>query len=125
MKKTLMIAAASAFLLSGFAATEALAAGAEKKCKSCHNFSEKHKVGPGLKGIVGAKAGKQDGFRYSKDLAAADWVWDEKHLRAWMCNSKDAIKEFSGNPKAKTKMAKQKICDAAKQDEVIAALKAI
>jgi len=120
-----MIAAASAFLFSGLAATEALAAGAEKKCKSCHNFSEKHKVGPGLKGIVGMKAGKQDGFKYSDDLASATFTWDDASLRTWMCNSKDAIKELTGNAKAKTKMAPQKICDAAAQDEVIAALKAI
>jgi len=124
MKKTLMIAAASAFLVSGFAATEAMA-GAEKKCKSCHNFSVKHKVGPGLKGIAGSEAGKTSFKKYSKDLAAGGWTWDDDHLRAWMCDSKKAIKEFSGNPKAKTKMAKQKICDAAKQDQIIAFLKAL
>lgn len=124
MKKTLMITAAAAFLVSGLAATEALA-GAEKKCKSCHNFSNKHKVGPGLKGIMGHPAGKQDGFKYSADLAAADWTWDDAHIRAWICNSKNAIKEFTGNAKAKTKMAPQKICDAAKQDEIIAFLKAL
>ena len=121
MKKLLMIAATSAFLISGFAATEATA-GAEKKCKACHNFSAKHKVGPGLKGIYGAAAGKTSFKKYSKDLAAATWTWDDEHLRAWMCNSKSAIKEWGGK---KTKMSSQKICDAAKQDEVLAFLKAL
>jgi len=125
MKKTLMIAAASAFLVSGFAATEALAAGKEKKCKSCHNFDAKHKVGPGLAGVVGRAAGGTDFAKYSKDLKAGGWAWDEEHLRAWMCNSKDAIKEFSGNKKAKTKMANQKVCKAKDQDAVIAFLKGL
>ena len=124
MKKTLMIAAASAFLLSGFAVTEAVA-GKEKKCKSCHNFDSSHKVGPGLAGIVGKAAGSTDFAKYSKDLKAGGWNWDEEHLRAWMCKSKDAIKEFSGNPKAKTKMANQKVCKAKHQDEVIAFLKGL
>ncbi len=124
MKKVLMIAATSAFLVSGLAATEAVA-GAEKKCKSCHHFSAKHKTGPGLKGIFGADAGTTDFKKYSKDLKAGGWKWDEEHLRAWMCDSKKAIKEFTGNPKAKTKMAKQKVCDAKKQDEIIAFLKTL
>jgi len=124
MKKILMIAATSAFLVSGLAATEAMA-GAEKKCKSCHNFSPKHKVGPGLAGVVGRDAGGTDFKKYSKAVKAGGWKWDDDHLRAWMCDSKKAIKEFSGDPKAKTKMAKQKICDAAKQDEVLAFLKTL
>jgi len=124
MKKILMIAATSAFLVSGLAATEAMA-GAEKKCKSCHNFSAKHKTGPGLKGVVGRDAGSTDFKKYSKSLKAGGWTWDEEHLRAWMCNSKEAIKEFTGDKKAKTKMAKQKVCDAERQDEIIAFLKTL
>ncbi|HIP06762.1 MAG TPA: c-type cytochrome [Mariprofundaceae bacterium] len=124
MKKILMIAATSAFLVSGLAATEAMA-GAEKKCKSCHNFSAKHKTGPGLKGVVGRDAGSTDFKKYSKSLKAGGWKWDDDHLRAWMCDSKKAIKEFTGDKKAKTKMAKQKVCDAERQDEIIAFLKAL
>jgi len=124
MKKLLMIAATSAFLVSGLAATEAMA-GAEKKCKSCHKFSEKHKTGPGLKGIAGSDAGTTSFKKYSKSLKAGGWKWDDDHLRAWMCDSKKAIKEFTGDKKAKTKMAKQKICDAERQDEIIAFLKAL
>ncbi len=121
MKKILMIAATSAFLVSGFAATEAVA-GAEKKCKACHNFSAKGKVGPGLLGVFGRKAGTSGFKKHSKALKNADWVWDEEHLRAWICNSKKAIKEFTGDPKAKTKMPPQKMCGD-KGDEVIAFLK--
>jgi len=123
MKKTLMIAAAAAFMMSGFVATEAVA-GPEGKCKACHNFTAKHKVGPGLAGIVGREAGKSGFKRHSKALKNANWKWDEDHLRKWICNSKDAIKEFTGDPKAKTKMPPQKMCGA-KGDAVIAFLKTI
>ncbi len=121
MKKILMIAATSAFLVSGFAATEAVA-GAEKKCKTCHNFTHKGKVGPGLLGVFGRKAGKSGFKKHSKALINADWTWDEAHLRKWICNSKKAVKEFTGNPKAKTKMPPQKMCGE-KGDEIIAFLK--
>ena len=121
MKKVWMIAAASALLVSGLTASEAMA-GAEKKCKACHNFSTKGKVGPGLQGVFGRKAGSADFKKYSKALKHADWVWDEEHLRAWICNSKKAIKEFTGDNHAKTKMPPQKMCGD-KADEVIAFLK--
>ncbi|MDQ6984368.1 MAG: cytochrome C [Ghiorsea sp.] len=124
MKKLLMMAATSAFLVSGLAATEAMA-GAEKKCKSCHNFSAKHKTGPGLKGIMDHDAGATDLKKYSKALKAGGWKWDDEHMRAWMCDSKKAIKAFTGDPKAKTKMAKQKICDTERQDEIIAFLRTL
>jgi len=124
MKKTLMIAAAAAFMVSGLAVTEAVA-GAEGKCKACHNFTAQNKVGPGLAGVVGRAAGKHEGFKYSDSLGGANWHWDEDHLRKWMCNSKDAIKEFTGDDHAKTKMPPQKVCDKSKQDEVIAFLKGI
>jgi len=56
---------------------------ASKKCKTCHNFTAKKKVGPGLKGIFGRKAGVMPGMKYSASLAASGWVWDEKNLALW------------------------------------------
>ena len=123
MKKVLMIAAAAVFAMGAMSGVAN--AGPEGKCKACHNFTEKNKVGPGLAGVVGRAAGTHAGFKYSSDLGKGGWNWDEAHLRKWMCDSKDAIKEFSGNDHAKTKMPKQKVCDAAKQDEVIAFLKGL
>jgi len=127
MKKILMIAASAAFVLgiSGLTATDSNAA-AWAKCKACHNFTAKKKVGPGLAGVFGRKAGTAPGFKYKymKYVKGDAWSWDEAHLREWMCNSKKAVRKFTGNKHAKTKMPPQKICDAAKQDEVIAKLKA-
>lgn len=94
------------------------------RCLACHNFSEKAKVGPGLAGIYGRKAGTQP-FRYSEALKQADWVWDDEHLAAWVCDARDAIRRFSGNPQAKTKMPKLGICDADKQADLIAFLKTL
>ncbi len=126
MKKTLMIAAAAAFVMGGMAATTATAeAGALGKCKACHHLdSDKKKVGPGLKTVFGRKAGTAPGMKYSKALANADWTWDEEHLKEWVCNSKEAIKKFTGDDHAKTKMPPQKKCGD-KADAVIAALKAL
>ena len=53
MKKILMIAATSAFLVSGLAATEAVAGDLTKKCKSCHKTA-KNGVGPSFKNIQAA-----------------------------------------------------------------------
>ena len=138
MKKVLMIAAAAAFVLgvSGMSATNANAK-AWSKCKACHNFTAKKKVGPGWgkgdtgkgtqPGVFGRTAGTSPGFKYkfTKYIKGDAWKWDEAHLRKWMCNSKDAVKEFTGNPKARTKMPPQKVCDPAKQDAIIAFMKSI
>jgi len=96
-----------------------------RKCQGCHNFTAKKKVGPGLKGIVGRQAGMMPGMRYSKALKAGGWVWDEQHLHAWDCDSRKAIKLFTGNPSAKTKMPPQHICDETKLANLIAFLKTL
>jgi len=96
-----------------------------QKCKACHNFTAKKKVGPGLKGVFGRKAGSMPGMRYSPALAAGGWVWDDKNLAAWVCDSKKALKTLSGNASAKTKMSVQRICDAGKQADLIAFLKTL
>lgn len=134
MKKMLMIAAAAAFVVAGFASAPEANAAAWAKCKACHNFTAKKKVGPGLgkgdgiPGVFGREAGTFPGFHYkfTKSIPAGKaWHWDEAHLRKWMCNSKDAIKEFTGDSGAKTKMPPQHVCKPGDQDEVIAKLKSI
>lgn len=56
-----------------------------RKCKACHSATdEKNKVGPHLKGIVGRQVGTVTGYKYSKAMAAADYVWDEAALDAFL-----------------------------------------
>lgn len=102
------IAIVTLILSTALAITNAYA-GQEKRCLACHAFSNKNNIGPGLKGIFGRKAGTHPGFKYSDSLKGADWVWDEEHLRKWIYKSKDSIKEFTGDDKAKTKMSNYKI----------------
>lgn len=66
------------------------------KCKACHIVDEdKNKIGPGLKGVVGRKAGTHEGFKYSKamtEAGAAGLVWDEANLDKYLTDPKAFIK---------------------------------
>jgi len=99
-----------------------------RKCAVCHNFNAKKKVGPGLAGIFGREAGTAPGFKYkfTKYIKPGKaWHWDAAHLAAWDCDAKAAVKVFTGDPAAKTKMAVQHVCDAAKQADLIAFFKTL
>ncbi|RMG92919.1 MAG: hypothetical protein D6703_00830 [Zetaproteobacteria bacterium] len=95
------------------------------KCLACHRLDDRRKVGPGLKGVVGRRAGKMPDMKYSKALAEAQWIWDEPKLAEWVCNSKQAIRKLSGDDSATTKMPAQRICDPRDQSDLIAFLKSI
>jgi len=125
MKGIMIAIGAMAMLISSIPIEEAVA-GPESKCKSCHTFEQggKHKTGPNLFAIVGRKAGSTDFGKYSDALKNADWVWDEEKLKQWVCDSKKAIKSFTGNDHAKTKMRKQKKCGK-KAEAVVAFLKSL
>lgn len=113
--------------LFGLLAAPSLAqAGPESRCKSCHSFGDANRVGPGLKGVYGRKAGTHPGYKYkfTKYIKGEPWVWDEEHLRAFLDDSRKAVREFTGNPKAKTKMGPQHV-KGKKADEIIAFLKTL
>ncbi|WP_150523119.1 c-type cytochrome [Roseibium sediminis] len=66
------------------------------KCKACHAVGPdaKNKVGPLLNGIVGAPAGKVEGFKYSAsltELGEGGLVWDEETLGAFLRKPKDVV----------------------------------
>ncbi len=96
-----------------------------RKCLSCHNTNARRKVGPGLAGVFGRHVGRMPDMKYSPALANGDWRWDEAHLAAWVCNSKEAVRKFSGDASAGTKMPSQRVCDPAKQADLIAWLKTL
>ena len=64
-----------------------------RKCKACHSIEEgKKKLGPSLFGIVGREAGAVEGFKYSKPMAAADFIWNEETLTNFLQNPKKYMK---------------------------------
>ncbi len=125
MKKALLVAGVALAALSVFPAQGAYA-GPEAKCKACHKFSDKNNVGPGLKGVFGRKAGTHPGYKYkfTKYIKGEAWTWNEENLRAWINNSKKAVKKLTGNKKAKTKMPAQHV-KGADADALIAFLKGL
>ena len=101
MKQTLKIAVVTLALASfaTVAQAEGDAAKGEKvfkKCKVCHMVGEgaKNRVGPPLNNIIDAKAGVQEGFKYSKALVAAGeggLMWSVEKLDEYLKKPKDLV----------------------------------
>ena len=90
-----------------------------KKCKACHVVtSAKNKTGPNLMNIVGRKAGTVESYsKYSKAMVAADVVWDEASLDAYLKAPKKFIKG--------TRMAFAGLRKDKDRDNIIAYLKSV
>ena len=110
MKFKIALAAVFAATLSTSAMADdaAIKAGLKvfKKCKACHTLAEgKHKVGPSLAGIIGAKAGAIEGYKYSKVMGGSDIVWTVENLTAFLTKPKKFMKgtkmAFNGLKKPK------------------------
>ncbi len=56
------------------------------RCAACHEVSESNlpKTGPHLKALLGRPAGGLAGYKYSADMKAQTFVWDEARLNAWL-----------------------------------------
>jgi cytochrome c len=55
-----------------------------KACAACHATDHANRVGPGLGGLIGRKAGSASGFRYSNAMKNSEIVWDTKILDAYL-----------------------------------------
>ena len=58
------------------------------QCGTCHTLSAKDPMlqGPNLGNVYGRKVGAVAGFAYSPDYTSANFVWDDKHLDAYLAN---------------------------------------
>ena len=65
------------------------------KCKACHDAeTDKNKVGPSLKGVIGRTAGTHEGFKYSKamtEAGAGGLVWDEAKIAEYLKDPKGFV----------------------------------
>lgn len=93
---------ALAVMFSGAIAGQALAlepgdaaAGAKvfKKCQACHSIvaADGNKIGPNLHGVIGRKAGAQEGFNYSDAMKASGIVWDEASIEKYLRDPKGFV----------------------------------
>lgn len=80
----------AALLFAGASADPGYAQDAEhgklifQACATCHATDQTNRVGPGLGGLIGRKAGTAPGFRYSEAMKKSDIVWDAKILNAYL-----------------------------------------
>ena len=85
MLRSLSIATSLTLALSGAHAQDAAAGGmAFQQCAECHSPGASDGNGPGLKGVLGRKAGGKDGFIYSPAMKTSTVVWDDKTLDAFL-----------------------------------------
>ncbi len=128
MSKRLGLAVVAATLLTAGSAvaTEdrdqaAMAAAGEvvfHRCLSCHSLDPaENTFGPSLYGVVGREVGTQPRFAYSAGMQAADFVWTEEKLRAWVADNTAVLPT--------TRMRHVSITDPAEQDYLIAFLKTL
>lgn len=59
-----------------------------RRCASCHTLGsgDRHLVGPNLHGMFGREVGGAEGFRFSRALEEADFVWTKAELDSWLAN---------------------------------------
>lgn len=130
MIKRFFLLTISLVVLTGFnnlyAGDEAKGKKIFKKCAACHNVSEgaKHKTGPNLWGIYGAKAAVADGYKYSSWLKDSGIEWNDENLAAWV-SPKKVRQEKLGKDSKKSKMIFSGLRKQDQIDDLIAYLKTL
>lgn len=89
MKIALPVIAILAFALSSPAFAKADKEAGKRvfaQCAACHRIdaSGSHGVGPNLNKVIGRRAGTVPGFRFSPAMVAANRVWSETALDAYL-----------------------------------------
>ncbi|MFB2552352.1 c-type cytochrome [Ensifer soli] len=65
------------------------------KCMACHNVdTDKAKVGPSLKGVIGRQPGSVEGYKYSTAMVefGQGKTWDEALLTTYLPDPKGLVK---------------------------------
>ncbi len=62
----------------------------ESRCFACHSL-DANRAGPALRGVVGRKAGKAEGYFFSEAMAAATHTWTVASLKAWLTNPEKVV----------------------------------
>ena len=117
MMKTSLIATLTMLALAAPAVAQDAAKGEKEfnKCKACHMIQDDAgtdivkggKTGPNLYGIVGRKAGTEEGFKYSDaliKLGEAGEVWTAEDLEHYITDPNSYVEEKVGDKTLKTKM---------------------
>ncbi len=62
------------------------------RCAACHSVKPgENGVGPSLSGILGAKAGQVEGFRFSSAMKRSGVVWTPATLDQFIANPQDVV----------------------------------
>lgn len=111
--------AAALLLAASGARAQDAAAGAMSflQCADCHSPGANNGVGPGLKGVVGRKAGTQPDFTYSAAMSKSALTWDDRTLDAFLADPRTALPG--------TAMAFPGVEDAKDRADLIAYLKTL
>jgi cytochrome c len=65
---------------------------ASQPCWTCHDiYGNEHKIGPGLQGVFGRRAGGAEGFGYSEAMKNAGVVWDDRSMGSFLSNGQRLI----------------------------------
>ena len=112
------VATSLTLALAGAHAQDAAAGGmAFQQCAECHSPGASDGNGPGLKGVLGRKAGTKDGFIYSPAMKKSTVVWDDTALDNFLADPQKA--------QPGTTMAFPGITDPKERADLIAYLKTL
>ena len=117
MMKTSLIATLTVLALASPSFAQDAAKGEKEfnKCKACHmvqapagtDIVKGGKTGPNLYGVVGRKAGSEEGFKYSDallKLGEAGEVWTTDDLAQYVTDPNKYVEDKVGDKSLKTKM---------------------